>query len=292
MTSLLKTGTHRARPFVRSARRAVVKRVDEFVVRRAAVLDQRTSTAARDRRTVAALAELTPRVGRNGKFPKGFQAAVTDAFSRMYHYKGTWDNTYFLGTRVLKNPLDLWIYQELLYEVRPDVVVECGTNRGGSALFLARLFDLMGHGRVVTIDIALPPDTTAQMLPKHPRITYVTGSSTDPEIVEGVCATIAPEEKVLVILDSSHWQHHVQRELQAWAPKVSVGSYLIVEDTVLSGHPVGDPKATHPRAGHDIEGPMEAVQEFLAGRSDFAVDRSREKFLHTYNRNGYLRRLW
>ncbi|KPL24799.1 MAG: cephalosporin hydroxylase, partial [Phycisphaerae bacterium SM1_79] len=97
----------------------------------------------------------------------------------------TWVDTTFLGTKVEKCPLDLWIYQEIIHEIRPEIIVECGTFLGGGALYLASICDLLNHGQVVTIDILDRKDK-----PQHSRIEYLLGSSTSPEIVEKVRARV------------------------------------------------------------------------------------------------------
>jgi len=188
----------------------------------------------------------------------------------------TWANTRWLGVRAQKCPLDLWSYQEILHEVRPDLIIETGTAEGGSGLFLASMCDLLGRGSVVTIDVLPNPSR-----PRHRRLTYLLGSSTDPAIVEQASRRAGRDGRVLVILDSDHSKEHVQAEMRAYADLVSVGSYLIVEDTNVNGHPV------LPDFG---PGPREAVEEFLEERPDFAVDADREKFLMTFNPMGYLRR--
>ncbi len=171
----------------------------------------------------------------------------------------------------------MWIFQEIVTETRPDVIVEAGTYHGGSALFLANLLDLDGRGKVVTIDIA---DYAKK--PLHPRIHYLLGSSTAPETMSEVKRLIAPQDRVMVVLDSDHRKPHVLQELRLYHRLVTKDCYLIVEDTNINGHPVF--RGFGP-------GPMEAVEEFLQGNRDFVPDRSREKFLMTYNPSGYLRRL-
>ncbi len=210
------------------------------------------------------------------------ERAVVDAFHRLYydgpagegrvHHRTSW-----MGTPCLKCPLDLWAYQEILAEVKPDLVVETGTHLGGSALFLAHVLDLLGRGEIVSIDILERPGR-----PPHPRIRYVTGSSADPGLVAALFADRPPSETRLVILDSDHSKAHVSRELALLSPYVSVGSYLIVEDSNVNGHPV--------LPGHG-PGPSEAVAEFLAFHGGFVRDLSREKFLLTFNPGGYLKRV-
>src|ERR1035437_1517093 len=128
------------------------------------------------------------------------ESRTVERFHRIYHDKSetTWDqNTRWLGTRIQKLPMDLHVYQELLWEAKPDVLLEMGTLNGGSALYFASIFDLMGHGRVITVDIERQPN-----LPAHPRIAYLLGSSTAPEIVRRIEALIKPGETVMAVLDS------------------------------------------------------------------------------------------
>lgn len=205
---------------------------------------------------------------------------VTQAFHREYfdarQFNLTWRNTYWLGHAILKCPLDLWLYQEILHRLRPAVIVETGTAFGGSALYLASMCDLIGTGRVITIDIDDRPGR-----PVHPRIQYVTASSTSPETLSLVTREIAGQGPVLVILDSDHRMEHVRAELELYHPLVTPGSYLIVEDTNLNGHPV------EPKHG---PGPMEAMESFLPGHPEFAHDTEMDKFLLSFNPKGFLRR--
>ncbi len=210
------------------------------------------------------------------------RAATVDAFHRLYYdlgaEGGTWKRTTWMGVPTSKLPIDMWIYQELLYRVRPRLVVETGSYLGGSALYLAQMMDLMGiDGAVLSIDIEALPGR-----PSHPRISYAHGSSVDPEIVERVWAVAATQDPVMVILDSDHSQRHVREELWAYAPMVTPGSYLIVEDTNVNGHPVFTEHGP---------GPMEAVADFLASAPPFVVDEDCEKLLVSFNPAGYLRRV-
>lgn len=204
--------------------------------------------------------------------------AVVRRFHELYYERRatTWQDTRWLGTPVLKCPFDLFVYQELLSELRPDVVVETGTYMGGSALYLASIMDLLGTGRIITVDVThrAPP-------PEHPRVTYLLGSSVADEIVTAVHDAIGPDERVLVILDSAHSAAHVLAELRAYAPLVDPGGYVIVEDTNVNGNPV------LPGYG---PGPQDAVAAFLAEGAGFEVDRSREKHLLSFNAGGFLRR--
>jgi cephalosporin hydroxylase len=205
--------------------------------------------------------------------------------SAMFHYfaysdRG-WMTTHWMGVPILKLPSDLWLYYELIWETRPDLIVEAGTNKGGSALFFAHLFDVMGtDGRVITVDITRCPEG----YPEHRRIQFITQSSTMPETVAMIRSQIRPTDRVMVILDSDHSEVHVRKELDLYSPMVSPGCYLVVEDTDVNGHPV---YRTHG------PGPMEALVDFLAGSSgrDFESDLARdEKFGITFHPRGWLRR--
>lgn len=182
-----------------------------------------------------------------------------------------------MGALVQKYPNDLVTYQELVWESKPDVLIEMGTLRGGSAYYFASLFDLMGRGRVITVDIQKFPN-----LPVHPRITYLLGSSTSPDIVHEIKELIKPGERVMVSLDSDHHAPHVLRELEIYSRMVTPGQYLVVEDTSINGRPA------LPGWG---PGPAEAITAFLTQNHDFAPDKSREKFLITSNPGGWLKRI-
>ncbi|MEA2898709.1 MAG: hypothetical protein QOJ84_4324 [Bradyrhizobium sp.] len=184
-------------------------------------------------------------------------------------------NVSWFGYRMIKCPLDLWLYQELIVRTRPDVVVETGTCFGGSAFYLASILDQIGHGRVITIDIERVPDR-----PEHPRLSYLTGSSVDPHIVTQVRESVG-NDRAIVILDSDHTAPHVYEEIRAYSPLVQVGDYLIVEDTNVNGHPVW------PDFG---PGPMEAVDQFLSETDEFVIDERCERFMMTLSPRGYLRR--
>lgn len=205
--------------------------------------------------------------------------AVVDQFHRLYYHSGdvTWRQTRYRGTPTWKCPLDLWIYQEIVQEIRPDLIVETGTAYGGSALFLADLCDIHGTGHVVTIDNR---DRAGDV--EHPRLTKVIGSSTDRRVFDQVAGLAEQTGSVLVMLDADHARDHVLTELRLWSALVTPGSYLIAEDTNINGRPV------YPDFG---PGPAEAVEVFLAETEDFVVDRSREKFLMTWNPGGFLQRV-
>ena len=217
-----------------------------------------------------------------GMFPKR-KKTIINQFHALYYDDGlrfgrnTWRNTFWFGVPLKKCPTDLWIYQELLYKIRPDVIVECGTAYGGSAYYLACLLDLLGKGRVISIDIR-----ECDKRPQHDRITYLLGSSTSEAILTEVKEAVKGVPTVMVILDSDHSKAHVLEELRKYHLLVTMGSYLIVEDTNVYGHPV---------ALEFGPGPMEALDIFLKENKNFVRDEGAEKFYMTFNPKGYLKRV-
>lgn len=203
---------------------------------------------------------------------------VIDKFIRTYFARNIQEKAYFLGVKAIKCPLDLWIYQEIIFDIKPDFIIETGTAHGGSVLFLATICDVIKNGTIISIDVE-----TKRLETKHDRIRFLTGSSVDKEVVNQVKNMIRSSmDKVIVILDSDHRKNHVLKEMEIYGKLVSKGSYLIVEDTSVNGHPIA------PEHG---EGPMEAVQEFLKMHDEFVIDKEREKFLMTFNPNGYLKKI-
>ncbi len=183
----------------------------------------------------------------------------------------------WLGYSTGKMTTDLWTYQEIITKQKPELIIECGTYKGGSTLFLASMCMMIGVGKVITIDKYPKPNR-----PKHKLIEYVNGGSTDTEILEYVKSKASSVKNILVILDSDHSKSHVHSEILAYKDLVPVGGYLIVEDTFLNGHP------SHSDFG---PGPMEAVDKFLKNNDDFIIDRSCEHFLATLNPRGYLKKV-
>jgi cephalosporin hydroxylase len=224
-------------------------------------------------------------------FSPSARAEYIEQFHKLYYdayiENKTWGNTWWMGVPVRKCPLDLWLYQEMIFQLKPDVIIESGTMAGGSALYFASLFDLIGRGTVVTSDTELRPwekdivEIYKGERPVHPRIKYIHGSSVAPETLKKIEGLVKAGDKVMVILDSDHRKEHVLQELKAYSRWVSSGSYLVAEDTNINGHPV------YPDFG---PGPMEAVEEFLRDNSEFEIDKSKEKFLLSFNPKGFLRK--
>ena len=186
------------------------------------------------------------------------------------------NRTTYFGVRTWKGPIDAWLYQEIIFETKPDVIVEIGNAYGGSALLLAHLCDLIGNGRVIGLDLS--HQTVPEHVKAHPRITFLEGDAC--HNFEQVERLIAKDETVLVIEDSSHTFDNTLGVLRLYSKLIKVGHYFIVEDGVCHhGLEIGpDP------------GPYEAVEAFIRESGDFKIDRSRERFLLTWNPKGYLRR--
>lgn len=210
--------------------------------------------------------------------------SVVDQFHVLWYSSEAPGAVAWQGHPILKSPLDLWMYQQLITTSRPDVIIETGTHRGGSALFFAQMAELCRHPMdVITIDFNPKLDYD----PNQHRITSIRGISTADATVVQVHRKLAElssarKLSVMVVLDSDHSKANVLAELRLYAGFVTPGQWLVVEDTNVNGHPV------LPDHG---EGPYEAVSEFLQSTSDFAVDASCERFLFTQNPRGWLRRL-
>ncbi len=197
------------------------------------------------------------------------QAAVVKAFQRIYHRaaRRTWHDVWYRGTRLHAYPTDLWVYQELLEELKPGLVVQTGTYRGGTALFLADRLQIIGRGQVVSIDAEAEANR-----PQHPRLTYLTGPPTADDIVEVVRGRLDASEPALLLLGAGTTEDEVLGELEAYAPLAPAGSVVVVEHTHL-------------------DGPAAALQRFLGSTNDYEVDARGDRHFLTQNPGGLLRRV-
>lgn len=186
----------------------------------------------------------------------------------------------WMGVRAGKNPLDAWIYQEIIHDIKPDIVVEIGCAEGGSTLYLAHLLDAVGKGSVISIDI-----DRSNFHAEHDRIIPITGNSSDPETVAKV-SELCRGKNALVIHDGDHTRDQVLRDLRAYEGFVGVGSYFIVEDGIIDLFVPGDGirQCFH-------HGPLEAVEAFLKENASFTVDTELERYILTYNPKGFLKRV-
>jgi cephalosporin hydroxylase len=202
-----------------------------------------------------------------------------------YTYNFTW-----LGRPVIQFPQDLVALQEIIWRVRPDLIIETGIAHGGSLIFSASMLELLGgDGQVLGIDIDIREHNRVE-IEKHPlsrRITMLQGSAVDEKIAEAVRLFARDRERVLVILDSNHTHEHVLRELELYAPLVTEGSYLIVMDTIIEDMPEDFfPDRPWSRGNN----PKTAVWKFLEGTDRFVIDKEVEnRLLITVAPDGYLR---
>jgi len=220
--------------------------------------------------------------------PEGFEV-VADLFTRSgwqrkLSYELTW-----LGVPIIQLPEDILILQELVWKMRPDVIIESGVAHGGALVLYASILELLGRGRVIGVDIEIRKYNRLA-IESHPlagRITLIEGSSIEPATVEAVRSRVSPGQRTMVMLDSNHSRAHVGQELELYAPMVTPGSYIVVFDEVMpmvADAPSGQPSWTH-------DNPLEAVNAFLAAHPEFEVDRSYERLAATYCRSGFLRRV-
>jgi cephalosporin hydroxylase len=199
----------------------------------------------------------------------------TDALLEMYYsqkLRGRQLNSRFRGVTVQQIPNDLWSLQEIIWEVKPEVVIETGTFRGGSALFFAYLLDSIHEdGSVITIDVKPRTKKAAKHEVFKRRVHVVKGDSVGTATIKQV-ASLTRGRKALVTLDSLHSAEHVAKELDLYAQFVSVGSYMIVQDTFYTGL-------------------VETIDRFLETHPNFELDPSRERYLFTKFAHGYLKRV-
>ena len=182
----------------------------------------------------------------------------------------------WMGLSTYKTPCDLWVYAELIHELRPERVIECGTWEGANAHWLATVLETTGRGNVLSVDVGLQAD-----LPTHPRLSYLQGNSVAASTLDAVREFLGTHMAGIVILDSDHHAEHVRIELDAYSAFVKSGGYLVVEDTHIN--------RPHPIPGI-ADGPGEALDQWLPQHPEFEVDLNRERFGLTVCKGGYLRR--
>jgi len=206
-------------------------------------------------------------------------------------YSFTW-----MGRPIIQLPEDIVRLQEVIYAVKPDLLVETGVAHGGSLVFYASLFAGMGKGRVVGVDIEIRTHnrTAIEAHPLSRLITLIEGSSIDPVTVAQVRAQRRAEDRVMVILDSNHSREHVLAELEAYAPMVSVGSYVVACDGIMRDLQ-GAPRS---RPDWGRNNPAQAARDFVARHPEFAIAAPSFGFNEgtvekpvTYWPDGYIRRL-
>jgi cephalosporin hydroxylase len=187
------------------------------------------------------------------------------------------EQTTYFGIKALKSPMDFWVYQEIVFETKPDVIIEIGNFCGGSTLALAHLCDAVGRGRVIGLDLS--HETVPESVKSHHRITLIDGDAC--QSFESVRGLIEDGDNVLIIEDSSHTFENTLNVLRTYSELVKPGGYFIVEDGICH----------HGLDGGPSPGPYEAVESFVGENQYFEIDRSKESFFITWNPKGYLRRV-
>ncbi len=205
-------------------------------------------------------------------------------WQRKLSYEVVW-----MGIPIIQLPEDMVMMQELIWRLRPDVIVELGVAHGGSLILYGSLLDAIGKGRVIGVDVEIRKYNrlAIEAHPMSKRITLIEGDSVAPDTLERVRSLIPAGATVMVGLDSNHARAHVATELERYAPLVTPGSYLVVFDAVMTM--VSD--APNGRPEWESDNPLEAVRDFLADRKDFEIDPSFNRLGVTYCQSGYLRRL-
>lgn len=212
---------------------------------------------------------------------------VEESISARYSYNFTW-----MGRPIIQYPQDIVALQEIIWEVKPDLIIETGIAHGGSLILSASILELLGNnGQVLGIDIDIREHNRIE-IEKHPmskRITMIEGSSIDQEIVKQVYDIANGKKTILVLLDSNHTHEHVLAELNAYARLTTIGSYCIVYDTVVEDLPN---EFFIDRPWGKSNNPKTAVWEFLKMNFEFEIDVSiQNKLLITVAPDGYLKRI-
>lgn len=208
------------------------------------------------------------------------------AFEQKYMYNFSW-----MGRPIIQTPVDMIAMQELIWQVKPQIIIETGVAHGGSLLFYASLLELLGEGEVIGIDIDIRAHNRVaiEAHPMSKRLHLIQGSSTSAEVIEQVRARAAGKKRVMVCLDSNHTEAHVLAELDAYSNLVSEGSYLVVFDSVVEDLPQG----FFPDRPWSVgDNPKTAVHKWLPSNPKFVIDRDFEsKLLLTVCPEGFLKRV-
>lgn len=203
-----------------------------------------------------------------------------------YGYNFKW-----LGRPIIQLPQDIVAMQEIIWEIKPDLIIETGIAHGGSIIFSASILELIGgNGHVIGIDIDIREHNYYEIInhPMYKRITLLEGSSTDEKIIAKVRAFAKNKERILVCLDSNHTHEHVLKELELYAPLVTKGSYCVVFDTNIENATFTNPERPWGKGNN----PKTAVDVFLKNNKNFIIDRSiDEKLLISSCPEGYLKRI-
>jgi len=226
------------------------------------------------------------KVGQNKKLKKMALNFFINSWKQKYSYNFDW-----LSRPIIQIPQDIFALQEIIWQTKPDLIIETGIAHGGSLIFYASMLELIGKGEVLGIDIDIREHNRKE-IEKHKmakRIKMIEGSSVDETVLKQVKKIVEKHKKVMVCLDSLHTHSHVLRELELYSQFVSKGSYLVVFDTIIEYMPKGFFKDRPWDKGNN---PATAVKEFLKKNKNFIVDKEIEnKLLITAAPGGYLKRI-
>jgi cephalosporin hydroxylase len=223
--------------------------------------------------------------GSDKTLKKSSKEFLDESVRTKYSYNFSW-----MGRPIIQYPQDIIAMQEIIWNVKPDLIIETGIAHGGSLIFYASMLELLGgEGKVLGIDIDIREHNRRE-IEKHPmfkRIQMIEGSSTDDAVVDRVNTFAKGKKKVLVCLDSLHTNDHVLRELEVYSPLVRLGSYCVVFDTIVEDLPV---EYSADRPWGKGNNPKTAVWNFLEGNDRFEIDKEIEnKLLITVCPDGYLK---
>ncbi|NDU89033.1 MAG: cephalosporin hydroxylase [Ferrovum sp.] len=217
---------------------------------------------------------------------------LEESMRKSYVYNFSW-----LGRPIIQNPIDIMAMQEIIWKVKPDLIIETGIAHGGSLVFSASMLELNAacggpsDAEVLGIDIDIRPHNR-KAIEGHPmskRIAMFEGSSTAPEVIAQAKEKAKGKNRILICLDSNHTHEHVLAELEAYAPLVSAGSYCVVFDTFVEDVPA---LVFKNRPWHPGNSPKTAVWEYLKTHPEFEIDKSiHQKLLITVAPDGYLKRI-
>lgn len=223
-------------------------------------------------------------LGEDKKLKELSNCWLKNSVERKYSYNFTW-----MGRPIIQYPQDIVALQEIIWNIKPDLIIETGIAHGGSLIFYASMLELIGNGEVLGIDIDIRSHNRIE-IEKHPmykRISMIEGSSIDVSIINKVKDFAKCKDTVMLVLDSNHTYEHVKKELVAYSPLVSKNSYLVVSDTCIENIP--EELYSNRPWGHG-NNPQTAVVEFLKDNDRFKVDKSIEDKLQiTVSPNGYLK---
>lgn len=206
------------------------------------------------------------------------------AWENKLSYEVNW-----LGMPIIQTPEDIVVFQEMIYELRPDYIIESGIAHGGSLVFYSSIMEMLDHGEVIGVDIKIFPHNR-QRIEQHPmfkRITLIEGDAIAQSTIDQVKKHIKPDSNVLVILDSNHTTEHVYHELKHYSNFVKPGGYIVACDTIMPDLEGLRYAADDVKTNNALEG----VKKFLKENPNFEIDRSWEKYYVTHQPQGFLKRI-